>query len=540
MQIFGMPGDYNLEHHGLTNLKAAYWNLKPAALVEQIILRQEATVSATGSVVVHTGKYTGRSPNDKFVVRNNNVDDRDICWGKINQPIPAESFRQILIKVQAYLQNKEIFIQDLQAGAHPEHQIPIRVITEKAWAALFAYDLFIRLTIDKLSHHRPEFTIFHCPGFILMPEEDRTNTGTLIAIDFTRKIIIIVGTHYAGEIKKSIFTAMNYILPKKNVLSMHCSANIGISGDVSLFFGLSGTGKTTLSSDPNRMLIGDDEHGWALDGIFNIEGGCYAKAIHLRRDQEPLIWDASHRFGAVLENVTCDPITRELDFDDDHRTENTRIAYPIEYIPNHVVAGRGGHPQNIFFLTADAFGVLPPMSRLTAHQAMYYFLSGYTSKLAGTETGLGAEPQATFSTCFGAPFLPLAPQVYSGLLGERIANHKSQVWLINTGWTGGPYGVGQRIRLSHTRAMIQAVHSGSLNDLHFTNEPYFNLSIPITCPGVPDSILSQVSTWNDQEAYNRQANLLITHFERNFDQFLPAAPIEISKAGPRPVNVILK
>lgn len=533
MQIFGMSGDYKLENHGLTNLKAAYWNLSPAAIVEQIILRQEAVVSKTGAVVVYTGKHTGRSPADKYIVRNHRLEDRDIWWGKVNQPMSPEYFRQVFMKIRAYLQNKEVFVQDLQAGAHPSYQVPIRLISEKAWAALFAYDLFIKLPPDKLSHHRPDFTILHCPGFITSPEEDRTNSETLIAIDFTKKLIIIAGTHYAGEIKKSIFTVMNYLLPQKGVLSMHCSANVGSEQDVSLFFGLSGTGKTTLSSDLNRQLIGDDEHGWTDEGVFNIEGGCYAKAIHLRRDLEPLIWDASHRFGSVLENVTCDPYTRDLDFDDDHRTENTRVAYPLEYIPNYVPQGYAGHPRNIFFLTADAFGVMPPISKLSPDQAMYYFLSGYTSKLAGTETGLGAEPQATFSTCFGAPFLPLTPQVYSQLLGEQIASRKVNVWLVNTGWTGGPYGVGQRIPLLYTRAMIEAVHAGQLADVGFTQDEFFNLAIPDHCPGVPDTILRPQTTWTDSSAYEWQANQLIGRFEKNFEQFRPTVTESVSLAGPR-------
>jgi phosphoenolpyruvate carboxykinase (ATP) len=533
MQIFGMPGDHNLEHHGLTNLKAVYWNLTPAALVEQVILRQEAMVAKSGAVVVNTGKHTGRSPGDKYIVRRNHPDDQEIAWGKINQPISIEQFRQLFLKIRAYLQGKEIYVQDMQAGAHPRYQVPIRIISEKAWAALFTHDLFIRLPAEKIAHHNPSFTVFHCPGFIASPDEDHTNSGTIIAIDFTQKVILIAGTSYAGEIKKSVFTAMNYLLPRQNVLSMHCSANIGSGQDVSLFFGLSGTGKTTLSSDINRRLIGDDEHGWASDGVFNIEGGCYAKAIHLRQDLEPLIWDASHRFGAVLENVTCDSNSRELDFDDDHRTENTRVAYPIDYIPNHIADGRGGHPRNIFFLTADAFGVIPPISRLSPAQAMYYFLSGYTSKLAGTETGLGAEPLATFSTCFGAPFLPLAPQVYARLLGEKIALSQANVWLVNTGWTGGPYGIGQRIRRAFPRAMIEAVHSGAFDTMPEFMEPYFGLSIPQHCPGVPDQVLRPEYTWTDSNAYDRQVNTLIGRFDKNFDQFRQGLPPEVAAAGPR-------
>jgi len=532
MQVFGMPGDYNLEHHGLYNLKAAYWNLTPAALVEQVILRQEATVSKTGAVVVNTGKHTGRSPQDKFIIRNDNRDDKDIWWGKINQPLPPDKFKQIFQKFRAYMQGKDLFIQDLQAGAHPKYTVPIRVITEKAWASLFAYDLFIRLSAEKIAHHTPQFTIFHCPGFMTFPEEDGTNSGTLIALDFTRKLILIAGTHYAGEIKKSVFTAMNYLLPYRGVLPMHCSANVNSAGEVSLFFGLSGTGKTTLSSDLQRRLIGDDEHGWSNEGIFNFEGGCYAKTIHLRPELEPLIWEATHRFGSVLENVTCDPYSRDLDFDDDHRTENTRGAYPLEYVPNHVLEGYAGHPNHIFFLTADAFGVLPPIARLTADQAMYYFLSGYTSKLAGTETGLGAEPQATFSSCFGAPFLPLHPQTYARLLGERIAEQKVKVWLVNTGWTGGAYGVGQRIRLGFTRAMIKAAHSGELDDTPLRKDEFFGLFVPETCPDVPPAVLAPRETWADPSAYDSQASLLVSRFEKNFEQYRGHVAAEVFNAGP--------
>jgi phosphoenolpyruvate carboxykinase (ATP) len=531
MQNFGMPGEYKLEHHGLYNLKAVFWNLTPSALIEQIILRQEAVVSETGAIVVSTGRHTGRSPNDKFITQYVPVDE-EICWGKVNQPIHPEKFQLLLQKVGAYLQGKDIFVQDLQVGAHPDHHYPIRIITEKAWGALFSHNLFVRVPADHLGSHRPEITVIHCPDFNTNPEEDGTNSGTVVAIDFHRCIILIAGTSYAGEIKKSIFTAMNYWFPRNDILSMHCSANVGKSGDVALFFGLSGTGKTTLSSDPDRRLIGDDEHGWAKEGVFNFEGGCYAKTIHLRRDLEPLIWEAAHRFGAVLENVTCDLQTRKLDFDDDHRTENTRGAYPIYYVPNYVPEGFAGQPQNIFFLTADAFGVLPPISRLSYEQALYYFLSGYTSKLAGTETGLGAEPQATFSTCFGAPFLPLHPRVYSELLGALIQKNKVHVWLVNTGWTGGPYGVGQRIRLPFTRAMICSALSGDLEKVTFHLDEVFGLEIPDSCPGVPNIVLNPKLTWTSQEAYHKQAELLISGFNKNFGQFAGDVSSEVVKSGP--------
>ncbi len=531
MQNIGMPGNYTLEHHGLYNLRNIYWNQTPSALVEQIILRQEAILSGTGAVVVNTGRHTGRSPNDKFVIQYPPADP-EIWWGKVNQPMAPEKFQLLLQKLRAYLQGKDIFIQDLQAGAHPRHKVPIRVISEKAWASLFAHDLFVRIPSDRLCKHKPEFTVFHCPDFFANQEEDGTHSGTVVALDFSRRIVLIAGTSYAGEIKKSIFTAMNYLFPKQGILSMHCSANVGSAGDVALFFGLSGTGKTTLSSDLDRRLIGDDEHGWARDGVFNFEGGCYAKTIHLRPELEPLIWEATHRFGAVLENVTCDPLTRELDFDDDHRTENTRGAYPIHFVPNHVPEGHAGHPVNIFFLAADAFGVLPPIARLNYEQTMYYFLSGYTSKLAGTETGLGAEPQATFSTCFGAPFLPLHPHVYAELLGKAISKHNVRVWLVNTGWTGGPYGVGQRIRLPFTRAMIRAALSGELEKATMRRDDLFGFDVPTQCSDVPPSVLDPVSTWADPMAYKGQAELLVGRFIKNFEQFSGSVSPEIVRAGP--------
>ncbi len=532
MRTVGMPGDYNLENHGLRNLRSIFWNLTPSALIEKVILFNEAELSNSGAVVVSTGKHTGRSPNDKYIVRVKECEG-EIWWGKTNQPLQPEKFNQLLHKARAYLQGKDVFVQDLYAGADPAYRVPIRLITEKAWAALFAHNLFIRVSPEKAVHHRPQYTVFHCPDLQADPLEDSTHSSTIIALDLARKIVLIAGTSYAGEIKKSIFSALNYHLPSKQVLPMHCSANVGKNGDVALFFGLSGTGKTTLSSDPDRRLIGDDEHGWSEHGVFNFEGGCYAKMIHLRPDLEPLIWSAVHRYGSVLENVTCNPDSRELDFDDDHRTENTRGAYPLDYIPNHVPEGYAGHPANIFFLTADAFGILPPISRLDADQAMYYFLSGYTSKLAGTETGLGAEPQATFSTCFGAPFLPLHPKVYANLLGQKIAHHKTRIWLVNTGWTGGPYGIGHRMKLPYTRAMICAALNGALEQVEFHREPFFNLDIPSACPGVPNEILDPQSTWPDKTAYQKHALELMEQFERNFEQFADEVPESVRDAGPR-------
>ena len=532
MADYGIPGKYDLKNHGLRNLGDVYWNLSPASLVEQVILRGEGTLAPGGAVVVNTGKFTGRSPKDKFIVKYGAEFKQDIWWGKTNQEIDPDQFTRLLKNIDSYFQKRDIFVQDLHAGRHPDYSLPIRVITEKAWSALFAHDLFIRIPPEKISSHIPEFTIIHAPDFHADREEDGTNSETFIVLDFTRQMVLIGGTSYAGEIKKSIFTVMNYLLPLQGVLSMHCSANVGPRGDVALFFGLSGTGKTTLSSDPERKLIGDDEHGWGPSGVFNIEGGCYAKTIRLRPDLEPLIWSATHQFGTVLENVVCDPLTRHIDFDSDVLTENTRAAYPIEYIHNRVLQGYSGHPENIFFLTADAFGVIPPISRLTSDQAMYYFLSGYTSKLAGTEKGLGIEPQATFSTCFAAPFIPLQPGVYASLLGKKIEEHRANVWLINTGWTGGPYGIGKRIPLPHTRAMVRAALMYHLEEIPMRRDRFFGLWVPKACPDIPQELLNPEQTWDDHAAYERQAQEQSLRFIQNFEQFASHVTPQILAAGP--------
>ncbi len=531
MDMLGIPSDYGLEHHGLKNLKAVYWNLSSALLVEQVVARKEGVLSNPGAVVVNTGKHTGRSPNDKYVVKDCCCSER-VWWGKVNRPLSKEQFDRLYQKVIQYLEGKDVFVQDLEVGAYPRWERKLRIITELAWQSLFARALFRRGPLNELKEHIPEYTLIAVPGLQADPLVDGTSSGTFIVISFEKKLVLVGGTNYAGEIKKSIFTVMNCELPEEGVLSMHCSANVGESGDVALFFGLSGTGKTTLSSAPDRRLIGDDEHGWGPEGVFNFEGGCYAKMIRLRPELEPLIWDASRRFGSVLENVVYDPVTRELDFDDESLTENTRGAYPLLFVENRVEEGYAGHPENIFFLTADAFGVMPPIARLNPEQAMYYFLSGYTSKLAGTEKGLGNEPQATFSTCFAAPFLPLHPSIYSELLGEKIAKHNAQVWLINTGWTGGPYGVGSRIRLPYTRAMVDAALNHQLDNVSFHQEPFFGLWIPEECPGVPSVLLDPVMTWSSQEAYADQARKLVERFEQNFVQFQDGVSEEVVKAGP--------
>jgi phosphoenolpyruvate carboxykinase (ATP) len=521
----GINSEYGLNNHGLRNLGMEYWTLNTPSLIEWIISRHEGVLAQDGVVVVRTGSHTGRAPNDKFIVKTGESEQK-VWWGKTNRPISEEHYQKILLRMQAYFQGRDVFIQDAIAGAHPEYQMPIRLVTENAWHALFARNLFLRQDLDKLPHHKPAFTILHAPGYRADPETDGTNSSVFIILNFEERLVLIGGTSYAGEIKKSIFTVLNYLLPQRGVLPMHCSANKGADGDVALFFGLSGTGKTTLSSDPERPLIGDDEHGWGDDGVFNFEGGCYAKTIRLSEELEPLIYRACRNFGTILENVTFDSDRRWVDFEDGALTENTRAAYPTCFLENSLAEGRAGHPKNIMFLTADAFGVLPPISRLTPEQAMYHFLSGYTAKLAGTEKGLGSEPQITFSSCFGAPFLPLHPQVYAKMLGEKIKEHGAQVWLVNTGWTGGAYGVGKRMSLPHTRALVRAALRGDLDNVEYATEPHFGLSIPTSAPGVPPEILNPRNTWEDPQAYDEQARKLKERFEENYQQFAESAPAE--------------
>ena len=529
----GNPSQYGLEHHGLTGMRREYWNLGESALVEQIVRREEGMLGNLGAVIINTLPYTGRSPDDKFIVQDPTLENDPVDWGKVNHPITPEKFDRLAWKVAAYLQSRDVFIHDLMVGAHPVYQMPIRIITDQAWQSLFARNLFLRLPQEQFENAVPEFTLVAVPGLHADPETDGTRTGVFIAIHFGRRLVLIGGTRYAGEIKKSIFTVVNILMPQRGVLSMHCSANVDAAGNVALFFGLSGTGKTTLSSDSSRPLIGDDEHGWGDDGVFNFEGGCYAKTIRLRKELEPLIYDSTRRFGVVLENVYVDPVTRKVDFNNASLTENTRAAYPIDYVPNYVLSGRAGHPRHIFLLTADAFGVMPPLARLTQEQAIYYFLSGYTSKLSGTEKDLGIEPQATFSTCFGAPFLPLHPSVYAKLLGEKIKVHQVQVWLVNTGWTGGPYGVGKRINLSDTRAMIRAVLTGKLNDVPMRTDSNFGLSVPLECPAVPTRVLNPRLTWANPDEYDRQAQKLAVQFQENFFQYRDNVSLAGLAAGPQ-------
>ncbi|MCC6729070.1 MAG: phosphoenolpyruvate carboxykinase (ATP) [Chthonomonadales bacterium] len=531
MQNLGVnPSRYGLENHGIKDALLVRWNLGSAALIEAALSHREGLLAARGALVVRTGRHTGRSPRDKFVVRTPDIEDK-IWWGSVNQPMPEDRFDALYRRVLAYLQDKRLYVQDCYAGADERFRIPIRVISQHAWHNLFARQLFVRPDWTRTGDHVPQFVIIGAPDFHADPDIDGTRSEAFIIVHFGRRIILIGGTEYAGEMKKSIFTIMNYLLPEQGVLSMHCAANMGHGGDVALFFGLSGTGKTTLSADPNRRLIGDDEHGWSDDGVFNFEGGCYAKCIHLSREAEPQIWNAI-RFGSVLENVSINLETRLLDFDDDSLTENTRVAYPLTFIDNAVVPSVAGHPDNVFFLTADAFGVLPPISRLTGEQARYHFLSGYTAKVAGTEAGV-KEPEATFSTCFGAPFLPRHPTVYSRLLGDKLDRHAARAWLVNTGWTGGPYGVGRRMSIQHTRALITAALTGALSDVPTDPDPIFGVLVPRECPGVPREVLTPRDTWNDRDAYDRAARQLASLFVRNFEQFAEHALPETAAAGPR-------
>jgi phosphoenolpyruvate carboxykinase (ATP) len=493
-------------------------NLTAAGLYAHALRRGEGRLSADGAFMAVTGQHTGRSVQDKFVVDDPAVHDA-IWWGRINQPMAPEKFVGFTAKVRGWLgQRTELFTQDLYAGADPAHRIKVRLVTTNAWHALFARNMFIRPPRAELAGFQPDYTILHAPEYEADPAVDGCRTTTCIALSFAARTICIAGTSYAGEIKKSIFTVMNWLLPDRGVLPMHCSANLGRGGDTALFFGLSGTGKTTLSSDPERSLVGDDEHGWSDTGVFNFEGGCYAKVIKLDRAAEPQIWDASHRFGAVLENVVADELGN-LDLDDNRMTENTRSCYPIEFIPNTVEGGRAGKPKNVVMLTADAFGVLPPIAKLTPAQAMYHFLSGYTARVAGTEKGLGKEPQATFSTCFGAPFLPRHPEVYGRMLAERIARDGAEVWLVNTGWTGGAYGTGKRMSIQHTRALLRAALDGSLAKAEFVRDPFFGLMMPTALPGIPASVLNPRESWADKAAYDKQAQHLVSLFEKNFAAF---------------------
>ncbi|GCF10951.1 phosphoenolpyruvate carboxykinase (ATP) [Dictyobacter arantiisoli] len=517
-----------LEDYGLVNLGTIHWNLSPGVLIEHALARQEGKLAANGVLSATTGSHTGRSPKDKFIVSNEESTER-IWWGENNHPMTPDTFEIVRRSLADYLQGRDVYVLDAAAGADPQYRMPIQVITELAWHNLFARQLFLRATESDQTSDQPGFTILCVPHFRTNPRTHGTRSDAAIIIDFKERLVLIAGTEYAGEMKKAIFTVLNFILPARGVLPMHCSANVGVNGDVALFFGLSGTGKTSLSADSSRRLIGDDEHGWGENGVFNFEGGCYAKCINLSEKYEPQIWNAV-RFGAVYENVVLDEKTRQPDYADDSLTENTRAAYPIDYIDNVVMDGMGGQPEAVIFLSADSFGVLPPISRLTTEQAMYYFLSGYTSKLAGTEAGV-TTPQATFSSCFGAAFLPRRPGEYANLLRERIEKHHVRCYLINTGWTGGPYGIGARININYTRAMVRAAISGEIDKANVTIDPIFGLHVPAFCPDVPSSILAPRGTWSDPAAYDQQAQQLAERFKKNFAQF-DLVDDSIRQAGP--------
>ncbi len=518
MKLNDVTRGTGLEEHGITNVNLIFWTPPTPVLYEQIVRRGEGLITHLGAVDVKTGHYTGRAASEKFIVDEPSCHDY-INWGKVNQPMDPVKFNGLYNRLLAYLHGKDLFVQDCFAGASPEHRLPVRVITEKAWHSLFARNMLIRATEEELIKHKPAFTVIDIPSFHAMPSFDGTNTETFIIVNFARRLIIIGGTSYAGEIKKSIFTILNYLLPHdKNILSMHCSASAGKEGDTAIFFGLSGTGKTTLSADPKRALIGDDEHGWDDKGIFNFEGGCYAKIIKLSIESEPEIYETTRRFGTILENVAINTVTRRIDLDDDSFTENTRASYPITHIPNIIRSGMGRHPSNIIMLTCDAFGLLPPIAKLSPVQAMYHFLSGYTAKVAGTEAGV-TEPQATFSACFGAPFMALHPSVYAELLNKKISEHNVDCWLVNTGWSGGGYGVGSRMKIAYSRALVSAAINGVLEKGEFERDPFFGLMAPNACPDVPAELLKPRNVWTDKTAYDKAAKNLVEQFRNNFRQY---------------------
>lgn len=528
-----LKSDYGLDNHGLANLRLAYWNLPTEALYEEITFRKEARISHLGPIIANTGKHTGRSAGDKFIVKEPTTEER-VWWGQYNRPFSPDKFNDLYNRLQGFLQGRDVFVQDCYAGADPNYKMPIRIISEHAWHTMFARNMFILpQTNEEYRRHVPDFTVIAVPSFKGIPQIDGTASNTFIVMNFAQKLCIIGNTAYAGEIKKSIFTLLNYVLPLEGVMSMHSSANIGKDGDSAIFFGLSGTGKTTLSADPKRGLIGDDEHGWSDDGVFNYEGGCYAKVIRLSASAEPQIFATTRMFGTILENVVYDPVTRQIDLDDESITENTRASYPLQYISNAVPSKMGGHPKNIILLTCDASGVMPPIARLTPDQALYQFISGYTSKLAGTEAGLGKEPEMTFSTCFGAPFMVHHPYFYGDLLKRKILKHGVHCWLVNTGWIGGAYGVGKRISIGHTRALLNAALSGELHKSEFVKDPVFGFDVPKTCEGVPSNVLDPANSWPSKEIYMQKYKQLAARFIENFKKYETGCPPEVIKAGPK-------
>ncbi len=533
-QASELKSDYGLDNHGLNNLNTIYWNLPTESLYEEVIFRSEGRISKMGPLVVSSGKHTARAAQDKYIVREPSTEGQ-VWWGEYNRPLSTDKFNDLVNRLQGYLQSRDVFVQDCYAGADLDYRLPIRIISEYAWHSLFARNMFILPgNREEYRLHVPEFTVIAVPSFKAFESIDGTRTSTFIALNFEQQLCIIGDSGYGGEIKKSIFTVMNYLLPLQNVMTMHCSANQGKDrDDVALFFGLSGTGKTTLSADPARGLIGDDEHGWNDEGVFNFEDGCYAKVIQLSASAEPQIYSATHRFGTILENVTYDPITRMIDLDDDAITENTRASYPLHYIENAIPAKSGGHPRNIILLTCDAQGVMPPIARLTPDQAVYHFISGYTSKVGGTEVGLGEEPEITFSACFGAPFMVHHPAFYAKLLKRKIERYNVNCWLLNTGWVGGPYGVGKRISIHHTRALLNAALNGELLDVEFDRDPLFGFEVPRQCPGVPESVLYPAESWPSKQEYDRRYHQLAARFSDNFKKYAPKASPEVIDAGPK-------
>jgi len=528
-----LASDFKLENHGLVHLDKVFWNLPEPALYEEAVFRGEGKMVHGGPFLVHTGKWTARAANEKYIVREFSTEDK-IDWGEYNRPISPEKFNGILTRLQAFLQGEELFVQDVYVGADPKYRLPIRIITDTAWQSLFARNMFITISNrDELKRFVPEFTLIASPSFKVDPRVDGTRSETAIVIDFSKRLAVVANSSYGGEVKKSIFTVMNYLMPLQDVMSMHCSANVGKDGDVALFFGLSGTGKTTLSADPKRKLIGDDEHGWSDEGIFNYEGGCYAKVIRLSAENEPEIYACTRTFGTILENVVFDPAYRQIDLDDDMLTENTRASYPLEVIPNAMPEKMArSHPKNVIFLTCDASGVLPPIARLDENHTMYHFISGYTSKIAGTEIGLGIEPEITFSACFGAPFMVHHPFYYSRLLAQKIERYGARCWLVNTGWVGGKFGIGKRISIRHTRNMLNAALEGKLDDVQYRKDKIFGFDVPLTCPDVPEDVLEPSNAWGNKKEYWMKYDALAARFIENFKLYAKDCPEDVAAAGP--------
>lgn len=534
-QAGAVQADYTLDNIGLLNLRKVYWNIPTEALYEEIVFRGEAQIVLHGPVAVNTGKHTARAANDKFVVRESTTEP-NVWWGQYNRPFSTEKFDELFSRLQGFLQGRDLFVQDCYGGADPEYQLPVRIITELAWHSMFARNMFIKpKNQEEYRRHVPEFTVICVPSFKAFPQLDATPTNTFIVLNFAQKLCIIGNTGYGGEIKKSVFTLLNYLLPLQGIMTMHCSANVGKNGDTALFFGLSGTGKTTLSADPNRGLIGDDEHGWSDKGIFNFEDGCYAKVIGLSETAEPEIFACTRRYGTILENVIYDPVSRQIDLNDDTRTENTRASYPLDFIGNAIPEKMAGHPTNIIFLTCDASGVMPPIARLSPDQALYHFISGYTAKVGGTEIGLGEEPEITFSACFGAPFMVHKPGYYANLLKQKILRHQVNCWLVNTGWVGGPYGIGKRISIRYTRGLLNAALDGLLENVEYYTDPIFGFHVPKQCPGVPEDVLYPATSWSSEEAYMKKYRGLAGRFVDNFKKFEDGSEFmrEIKVAGPK-------